>query len=390
MSSRALSRWPAAIRNPYLLMATCLAVLGVALASVVATHPAGALDGPRVQATWRTPPHATCSPVQVPVKLSPIGLTRYTISGELCVPSGHRPSTVQVLVAGATYDRYYWNPPDQPQNYSYVWAATAAGYATLDIDPLGTGQSSHPLSALVTVPTSAYTVHQVIQAVRHGSLGPSFSRVILTAHSMGTALAWNEVANYQDVDALIASDNVHIPSLVGAVNGAVTLYPAMLDPKFTRAGLDPGYLTTRPGTRVAAFYNAADADSSVVAADESLKQVVTATFMATYFAEDVDLDSSRIHVPVLVAAGQRDSIMCGLLGTNCSTSSTLLDAEAPFYGNPATCLQSYVLPHAGHDINLSLGANKFFGVANRWANRWVGSNGTAPKHTCSGPAGPAS
>ncbi|HEY7048931.1 MAG TPA: alpha/beta hydrolase [Jatrophihabitantaceae bacterium] len=390
MSSRALSRWHSAVRNPYLLVATCLALVGVVVVTMVATMPAGALDGPKVQATWRTPPHATCSAVQVPVKLAPIGLKLDKISGELCVPAGPRPSTVQVLVAGATYDRYYWNPPDQPQSYSYVWAATRAGYATLDIDPLGTGLSSHPLSALVTVPTSAYTVHQVIQAARNGSLGASFSRVILTAHSMGTALAWNEVANYQDVDGLIASDNVHIPSLVGAVNGAITLYPAMLDPKFAKAGLDPGYLTTRPGTRISAFYNSADADSSVVAADESLKQVVTATFMASYFAEDVDLDSSRIHVPVLVAAGQHDSIMCGLLGTNCSTSSTLLDAEAPFYGNPATCLQSYVLPRAGHDINLSVGAAGFFGVANRWANRWVGSTGAAPKHTCSGPAGPAS
>jgi pimeloyl-ACP methyl ester carboxylesterase len=292
-------------------------------------------------------------------------------------------------VAGATYDRYYWNPPGQPAKYSYVRAANSAGYATLDIDPLGTGTSSHPLSALVTVPTTAHTVHQVIQAARHGSLGRAFSRVILVGHSMGTAVAWNEVANYHDVDALIASDNVHIPSAVGAVNGAITLYPAFLDPKFAKAGLDPGYLTTRPGTRSSAFYNVANADPTVIADDEALKQTVTATFMATYFAEDVNLDTSRIRVPVLIAAGQRDSIMCGLLGTNCSTSATLLSAEAPFYGNPATCLQSYVLPQAGHDIDLSVGASNFFSVANRWANRWVGSTAKASTPRCTGPVGPA-
>ena len=372
-----------------------LAVVGLLVAGVlVATRPVGALPGNHTQdsalAKWQTPPNATCRAVKVPVSLTGLGLLKVsTIAGELCMPSGSKPSTVQVLLAGATYDRYYWNPPDQPQNYSYVWAATAAGYATLDIDPLGTGASSHPLSALVTVATTASTVHQVVQAARHGSLGTAFSRVILTGHSMGTAVAWNEIANYQDVDGLIASDNVHIPSLVGAVNGALKLYPAMLDPELSKDGLDPGYLTTRPGTRIDAFYNSKAADPTVIATDESLKQAVTATFMATYFAEDVDLDSSRIHVPVLVAAGQRDSIMCGLLGTNCSTSSTLLSAEAPFYGNPATCLSSYVLPNAGHDINLSMGASKFFGVANRWANRFIGTNGQAPKANCTGPVGPA-
>ncbi len=394
MSSRALSRCNAAIRHPYLSAATCLIAIGLLVTGVLAAiRPAGALPGvpqqSSSQARWQTPPNARCSAVKVPVSLTFLPLKTDTIAGELCVPSGATPSTVQVLVAGATYDRYYWNPPGQPERYSYVWAANKAGYATLDIDPLGTGLSSHPLSALVTVPTSASTVHQVIQAVRHGSLGPKFSKVILTSHSMGAAVAWNEIANYQDVDALIAADNVHIPSLVGAVNGALKLYPAMLDPQLSKTGLDPGYLTTRPGTRISAFYNAADVDPAVVADDEALKQSVTATFMATYFAEDVDLDSSRIRVPVLVAAGQRDSIMCGPLGTNCSTSATLLHAEAPFYGNPATCLQSYVLPQAGHDIDLSVGASNFFDVANRWADRFIGSTKKLSTPKCTGPVGPA-
>jgi pimeloyl-ACP methyl ester carboxylesterase len=380
-------------------------VLAVAIAA--AAGPARALgsgrpapDGDRIApgatvAEWKAPPHGTCSAVKVPVSLSPGAPKSETIAGELCRPSGATPSTLQVLVAGATYDRYYWNPPGKPQ-YSYVWAATAAGYATLDIDPLGTGMSSKPFSALVTVPSSAYTLHQVIQAARSGSLGTAaFKRVILSGHSMGAALSWNEIANYQDVDGLISADNVHIPDLVGAVTSTITLYPSMLDPKFLGTTLDPGYLTTRPGTRAASFYNRGD--PSMIAADEALlKQTVTATFLATYFLEDINLDTSRIHVPVLITAGQYDALMCGglvlgLLGTNCSTSSTLLDSEAPFYGDPATCLQSYVLPDGGHDINLSVGAARFFDVANRWANRWIGTTGQkVSKNKCTGPVGPAS
>lgn len=117
---------------------------------------------------------------------------------------------------------------------------------------------------------------------------------------------------------------------------------------------------------------------------------MTAAYLATYFTEDVNLDTSRITVPVLLAVGQRDPIMCGPLGTNCSTSAAFLHAEAPFYGTPGACLQAYVLPDAGHVINLSLNARDFFGVATRWADRWVGSNGPEPAHNCTGPAGPAS
>jgi pimeloyl-ACP methyl ester carboxylesterase len=393
MSSRALSL---ALRRPYLLLALGLALVAALVVAVTTgPRPAGAL-GRQVAADnagveWMTPPGGTCSAVNVPVSLFSGGSKGYTIAGEMCRPSGVMPSTLQVLVPGATYDRYYWNPPDQPQKYSYVWAATKAGYATLTIDPLGTGLSSKPFSALVTVPSSAYTVHQVIQAARAGSLGvTAFKRVILSGHSMGVALAWNEIANYQDVDGLIAADNTHIPSVLGAVTSVLTLYPSMLDPKFAGANLDPGYLTTRPGTREGSFYH--DGDPSRIADDELLKQSVTATFLATYFVEDVNLDASRIHVPVLVVAGQHDALMCApLLGTNCDTSSNLLAAEAPFYSDPASCLQSYVLPGSGHDVNLTANAQQFFSVANRWADRWVGSTGKkVAAHACTGPVGPAS
>jgi pimeloyl-ACP methyl ester carboxylesterase len=396
MSSRVLSRCTAAVRrHRYLVPASCLGlVAGLVVAVTAASGPAAARAAsplaPRASvAKWDTPPNATCATVTVPVSLLPGAPKSYRIAGELCRPSGTAPSTVQILLSGATYDRYYWNPPGQPQ-YSYVRAATAAGYATLDIDPLGTGLSSKPLSALVTVPSTAYTVHQVIQAARSGALGTAaFTHVVLSSHSMGAAVAWNEIANYHDVDGLIAADNVHIPWLVGAVAGSLTLYPAMLDPKFLGKILDPGYLTTRPGTRAASFFY--NGDPAVIAQDEKLKQIISATFLATYFLEDVNLDTARIHVPVLIAAGQHDSLMCApLLGTNCSSASTLLSAEAPFYA-PATCLQGYVLPGAGHDINLSSGASDFFDVTAHWLDRWIGTTGQkVSTQQCTGPVGPAS
>jgi hypothetical protein len=86
---------------------------------------------------------------------------------------------------------------------------------------------------------------------------------------------------------------------------------------------------------------------------------------------------------VLSAVGGYDSLMCGANATNCSSASALLAAEAPFYSR-AACLEAYVLPGAGHDINLHLDAQKFFAVAARWSDRWVGSSRPprSDRHSC--------
>ena len=331
-----------------------------------------------------------CRNVSVPVSLAEGLPNIYRIRGRLCLPAGPVPATVQVLLAGATYSGVYWDFPYQPERYSYVRAMVAAGYATLDIDRLGFGASSHPPSVLVPMQVGAYAVHQVIQAARHGTTGTRFARVILVGHSMGTVLGWLEAARYRDIDGFIATGNTHRVSLSTAIDISLHLYPAALDPRFANAGLDPGYLTTQPGSRLV-FYRPGDADPKVLAVDEATKDTVPLPeFFPTYqFEVYASGDAARITVPVLTTVGRYDRLMCGAEATNCSTSSTLLSQEAPYY-NPAACLQAYVLPHAGHDMNLHLNAQDFFAVAARWSDRWVGSSRPASaRRPCTGPAGPA-
>lgn len=330
----------------------------------------------------------SCRQVSVPVSADS-GRGLGTVRGQLCVPGGTaRPATVQVLVPGATYSDIYWDFPYEPQNYSYVNAMLASGYATLNVDPVGFGRSSHPLSALVSMDTEAYAIHRVVQAARDGAIGIRFPRVVVVSHSMGTAVAWREAAVYHDINGLIATGNSHHPSLPGTLRASADLYPAFVDPRFAHAGLDPGYLTTRPGTRAGAFYNTADADPGVIAFDEKTKDTVTAAYLATYFQEDFDGDTARINVPVLIALGQDDHIMCvGIGADDCSDSAALLRSETPYYG-PGACLQAFVLPRAGHVLNLSLNARSFFSVAAHWTNRWIGAGSPAPKPHCDGPAGP--
>ena len=45
------------------------------------------------------------------------------IYGELCVPNGPAPDTVQLLVHGTTYNHNYWDWPEKPDAHSHVRAA---------------------------------------------------------------------------------------------------------------------------------------------------------------------------------------------------------------------------------------------------------------------------
>ncbi|SNR43273.1 hypothetical protein SAMN06265360_105268 [Haloechinothrix alba] len=103
-----------------------------------------------------------CQDVTVPVALSAGTPKNQHIFGRLCVPAGQSPDTIQVLVHGITYTHEYWHFPDPSEGtarYDYSMAANDAGYATLAIDRIGSGRSSHPLSTLIDIDTNAYTVH---------------------------------------------------------------------------------------------------------------------------------------------------------------------------------------------------------------------------------------
>src|SRR5262249_43976842 len=111
-------------------------------------------------------PH--CDALTVKVDLD--GLPGAFIYGELCVPGqGPLPETVQLLVHSTCYNLRWWAPP-MPE-LSYPRAATAAGYATFNVDRLGTGSSYKPASEEVTIARVEEALHQVVQKLRSGAIG---------------------------------------------------------------------------------------------------------------------------------------------------------------------------------------------------------------------------
>ena len=152
----------------------------------------------------------TCAAYTLPVAITDPGPADQSMWGQLCYRGSREPATVQLLVHGATYNHLYWDFPYGDGYYSYVDAATAAGYATFDVDRIGDGNSSHPPSTDVTLTAGAVALHDAVTALRTGAVGGHpFQHVIMVGHSLGSFDAWIEDALYHDVNAMIITGALH-------------------------------------------------------------------------------------------------------------------------------------------------------------------------------------
>lgn len=300
----------------------------------------------------------TCEDLRVPVSL--LGLPQ-TMYGKLCSPPGA--TTVQVLIPGGTYNSSYWDIAYTPETRSYRKVMNDAGIATLAVDRLGTGRSSKPLSTLVTATAQASAAHEVIRAVR-----PRFEKVIVGGHSIGSAMAMIEAGLYHDVDGVLVTDMTHRMNFITVLPVLANMIPAPLDPVLGSRGLDVGYLTTSPGTRYDAFHKPGPLDPGAVEADESTKDVFAATeAVDTLALTNVVIPFTRlIDVPVLTVVGAGDTHFCGQpLGSDCTSSETLRESEAPYFSDAAH-LQAYVLQDYGHSINYAPNSHDYEQVVTQW------------------------
>lgn len=313
-----------------------------------------------------------CEELTLPVTLSPTDATIYNVFGVLCSRGAIHHKTIQIAIHGSTYSHLYWDFPYQPEAYSYVRRATAAGYAVLNIDRIGIGQSDHPPAADVTIGANAHVVHQIVQALRGGSLVvPSFGRiraerVALVGHSLGSVISIAEAATYGDVDGIVLTGVSHTVTEALQEIFAV-LYPANLDPLFAGRNIPDGYLTTIPGAR-GVFYFAPSADPLVIAIDEQTRETTTTAELDTAFP--ALFLSGGVHVPVFVIVGDQDAAFCDPASCSAAGGLTL---EAGFYP-PDACVETSVIAGAGHDLNLHFQAQQAYDDILEWLDRRVGSD----------------
>jgi pimeloyl-ACP methyl ester carboxylesterase len=316
-----------------------------------------------------------CAEVSFSVSLDGNTPAAYRIAAELCRPKRDRERTLQILIHGASYNRSYWDFPFMSRHYSYVRHANAAGFSTLAIDRLGSGASDRPPGELVSVHASAHTIHQIVSALRSGSLTDRrgrpvlFQRVVLVGHSFGSNIAWTEAGTYADVDGLILTAISHDPTPPGAPLTQTYAYPAELDPLFANAGLPTGYLTTIPGRRDELFYYLPGASSAVIAVDEATKDTLPIGMLFDQFTT-YGL-TQNIHVPVLNVVGDFDTLACQL--PSCTGSGSIA-SEGNFYPPDARYTQ-LIVPNAGHSLNLHDNAPFWYRRALDWLEDRIADDG---------------
>ncbi|WP_214409167.1 alpha/beta fold hydrolase [Sphaerisporangium fuscum] len=345
--------------SPAFRLGATTAVLTVLASVAAAPAQADASQAPR------------CQEVTVPVSLTSGGPADQRIAGTLCLPRGGQPATVQLLIPGGTYTRSYWSTRPTTHTPSYVEAMTRAGYATLAIDRLGTGRSSHPASDRFRNETHPQAVHELLRRLRDGRLGGHrFDRTILVGHSLGSAIATKVAIDHPD-----AVDGVVLTGVATKQNDAAFeefgkyVHPANRDPRFAGRRLDDGYVTTKPGSRADFFFHRPAMTRSAIARDEATKD---ADVFPPFDAYPMPKDYKSIKDPVLVAVGRYDRLICGGSGSDCSGSAALLAQESPWYG-PAAQLEAAVIPDSGHCINLQRTAPVLYGTVRDWADRKVGA-----------------
>ncbi|HEY2702533.1 MAG TPA: alpha/beta hydrolase [Candidatus Dormibacteraeota bacterium] len=239
----------------------------------------------------------------------------YTIHGRLVGPANQldplNPGRSVVLdLHGLGYGQFFWDFEIIP-GYDWSEAVASHGVASLIIDRLGYGVSSHPPGMQSCMGAQADIAHQVVQALRtgayamDGAAGLGFVRVGLTGHSAGGAIAQAEAYSFHDVDALIVlawADTGASPKVLAdfAQTGAVC----------ASGGNPPGYAPlgqSKDEFKALMFH---DADPAVEGEATRLRNADPCgddSSIPAAIATDEQRVAS-IQVPVLLAIGADDAI----------------------------------------------------------------------------------
>ncbi|MFJ6982186.1 MULTISPECIES: alpha/beta fold hydrolase [unclassified Streptomyces] len=307
-----------------------------------------------------------CQEVRVPVAMTEGGTADQTVAGSLCTPRKGRATTVQVMVPGGNYDRRYWTMAPDSRTPSYEESMQRAGYATLVLDRLGTGSSSRPVSTRYTGDTHSESVHQVLKQLNAGKIAHQrFPRVVLVGHSMGSGTSAKVAIKHpEDMDALVLTGTASQQGSEGSSGLVETgIHPANQDPRWAGAGLDDGYIITKPGERVKWFYYEKTMDPATLAADEAAAQPDAMPSPALFPKKE---DFRKIKVPTLVVLGDHDRIVCGGAGGSDCSSTAALQAQENRNFSKAAHVKAVVIEDTGHSINQQLTAPALYTAVKVW------------------------
>ncbi|KAL8725346.1 MAG: hypothetical protein Q9166_007406 [cf. Caloplaca sp. 2 TL-2023] len=275
----------------------------------------------------------------------------YSISSSLCVPADPKAAanvkTVQFLTHGDTLSSSYW---DIAPGYSYIDAATAAGYATFSYDRVGVGNSEHPDPIqVVQAPLHVEIAHALVNMLRNGRVGQyRFSRFVGVGHSAGSTITQGVTTKYpKDFDAIILSGTSTIATYVPLTVAAFDFQIANQASQRFRA-LPNGYITQANAIGIQfSFFRYPNFDPrifDITVRDKQTNNIGELLTLGTIVAPSPDFTG-----PVDVVLGEKDLVFCG---GDCARPADQSAAVQPvFYPNAAAGSRHFLAPGAGHSIN---------------------------------------
>ncbi len=267
----------------------------------------------------------------------PVPGTDSVCSASLTVPDQcHGP--LQILVHGATYNRWYWDPTLQPERYSYVYAAAARGLATLNLDLPGSGASPHPDGSTLGLSLQAAVIDNAATLARSGLAGHRWDAVVGVGHSLGSCILTVALSEFDGLDAAVLTGLSHE---LREVDDAAGLVPAATDPVLQGRTTD-GYLTVPAGARPF-YYHLPSTDPRILFEDEQHRDVLAVAGATEY----PDRMTARCDatVPLLIVLGACDWAFAA------RDDQVFTTAEAAWYPN-ASRVDFRIYPETGHNLNL--------------------------------------
>ncbi|KAH7165194.1 Alpha/Beta hydrolase protein, partial [Dactylonectria macrodidyma] len=309
----------------------------------------------------------------------------YNLTVRFCEPEVRifpQNEEVQILVSGLSYDRTYWSALDTlgQDSVLYSWTSYASrrGYATLSIDRLGMGSSSHPDPLnVVQVPLQAAIFDKIAKKLRTGKIGGRcFRKVHFVGHSLGSIIGNYVAASFpKTIDSLVLTGYGREIELGGAAlmqpipaaRFAALSLPTSSPQYAALSGLANGYLVTssKSGRGQALYGVAGTYDKSVLDVDWAQMTTFTVGELLTMSP----VVARKFTRPVLVVTGEQDTVFCfdnSTGGGACGQGPTTLPARATELFPRASNFSYFIPANLGHDVNLHYRAAVVFEHTHDW------------------------
>ncbi|WPA97558.1 uncharacterized protein RHO25_002168 [Cercospora beticola] len=307
------------------------------------------------------------------------------VAGWYCEPTegNCNEGKLQILNAPITANREYWtalggtglttppNKPYKPELYSWVDYANRMGYATLAIDHLGTGKSSHPNPASETQsPYEVELYHDLVKQIKTDEKNPlakTFQHLVYVGCSYGSEIGNLLAAVYpDDFQEMILTgwSKSVLPSLPGVT--ALGAQPASQVDAKSFGDLAQGYMTTpNETTRTESFFgdpNVVDFEPEVAHLFFQRKDVVSAGQFVSVYVDTKPAPAFRGRV--LVLTGEQDQAFCGPGSSAIDPKPAcghLLRKSGELFPNAEYSWKS--IPRTGHALHLHQSAQESLKIA---------------------------